>query len=244
MALREELERQGDWLFRWRSYLPLILIPILPFALRDTGNPMGYFYEVLCITISFIGLIIRCITVGYVPEGTSGRNTKGQRAEILNTTGMYSIVRHPLYLGNFIISLGLVFFIQAWWFKIITVLAFWLYYERIMFKEEEFLRKKFGDRYLEWSERTPAFLPRFKRWQKSVLPFSLKNVLKREYPGFFGMIASFTFLKTVKAILYKKRLVLSLAWSILFIIGLVVYLTLRTLKKRTKVLDAVKGIVK
>ena len=30
MALREELERSGNWLFRHRSYLPIVmLVPIL-----------------------------------------------------------------------------------------------------------------------------------------------------------------------------------------------------------------------
>ncbi|MGB8874133.1 MAG: hypothetical protein WCC75_12145, partial [Desulfobaccales bacterium] len=44
---------------------------------------------------------------GLPPRGTSGRNTQGQVAETLNTTGIYSLVRNPLYLGNFLIWLGL-----------------------------------------------------------------------------------------------------------------------------------------
>ena len=33
MALREELRKQGNWLFRWRSYLPLIMIVIVLLAM-------------------------------------------------------------------------------------------------------------------------------------------------------------------------------------------------------------------
>jgi protein-S-isoprenylcysteine O-methyltransferase Ste14 len=65
-------------------------------------------------------------------------------AEVLNTTWMYSLVRNPLYLGNFIIWLGLALFINVWWCTIIVILSFILFYERIIFAEEKFLREKFG----------------------------------------------------------------------------------------------------
>jgi len=247
MALREELEKQGCWLFRWRSYLPLFILPILLLALRNSeylekvvGEGVEDFWEGLCMAISFVGFSIRCFTVGYVPEGTSGRNKSRQKAETLNTTGMYSIVRHPLYLGNFLIVLGITSFIGVWWCPVIVILAFWLYYERMMFAEEEFLRRKFGDRYLKWAERTPAFLPKFKNWQQPSLPFSFRNVLRREYSGFFGIIASFTFLEVRKDILAEGRWELDWEWASLFFSSLAIFVTLRTLKKKTKLLE-VKG---
>ncbi|MEW6002647.1 MAG: isoprenylcysteine carboxylmethyltransferase family protein [Nitrospirota bacterium] len=244
MALKDELEKQGRWLFRWRSYLPLIIFPILLIALRESEyleRTVGDFYEDLweglCVALSFIGLAIRCIVVGYAPEGTSGRNTKKQIAKTLTTTGMYSILRHPLYLGNFFIFLGIILFTQVWWFVLISTFAFWLYYERIMLAEEVFLQKKFGDTFLEWAEKTPTFLPKFKNWQQPTLAFSLKNILKREYTGFFVIIASFTLLEIIGDIFAEGRLELDLAWMIIFIVGLITYLTLRILKKKTKILN-------
>ena len=61
--------------------------------------------------------------MGFAPRGTSGRNTLGQVAEVLNTSGMYSVVRNPLYLGNFVIWLGLALFIKVWWCILIVVLC-------------------------------------------------------------------------------------------------------------------------
>lgn len=126
-----------------------------------------------------MGLFIRCMVIGYAPRRTSGRNTDGQKAETLNTSGIYSIVRHPLYLGNFFIFIGMALFTQVPWFVLIAVLAFCLYYERIMFAEEKFLRGKFGDEYLRWADRRPAFIPSFKHYQKPALRFSFRNVLNR-----------------------------------------------------------------
>jgi protein-S-isoprenylcysteine O-methyltransferase Ste14 len=244
MALKYELESQGSWLFRWRSYLPMVILPIMLVALRNSeylervlGDFADAVWEGFCIALSFAGLGIRCIVVGYAPKGTSGRNAKEQKATVLNTTGMYSIVRHPLYLGNFVIALGITLFIQVWWFALIAILAFWLYYERIMFAEEGFLQKKFATVFFEWANKTPAFLPKWKNWQKPSLPFSFKNVLRREYSGFFAIIASFTFLEIAGDAIAEGELELNWEWGIFFITGLIVYLTLRTLKRKTHILD-------
>ena len=243
MGLREELDRQGRWLFRWRSYVPLLALPLLLIALRDSecldqyfGDTASDLYEGLCIGISLFGLTIRCITIGYVPGGTSGRNTKGQKAEILNTTGMYSVVRHPLYLGNFLITVGLTLFVQVWWFALVVILLFFLYYERIVFAEEEFLRERFGDSYLEWSDKTPAFWPRFRNWRQPSLPFSFRAVLGGESSSVFAVVASFTFLEIAGDLLVEGRLELDLAWIILFSVALVLYLVLRFLRKKTRLL--------
>lgn len=245
MALRENIERQGNWLFRWRSYLPLLTVPILFVALLKTGYIQTTFgdladaiWKIFCIAVSFLGFAVRCFTVGYVPRGTSGRNTKSQVAETLNTTGMYSIVRNPLYLANFLCVLGGVLFIEVWWLVLIVVVGFWLYYERIVFAEEEFLREKFGPVFLEWADRTPIFIPKFKNWQKPNLPFSFKTVLRREHSTLFSIVAPFTFLEIATVFFSKGKFQLKPPWIIFFSAGLTTYLVLLILKKKTKILNA------
>jgi len=244
MPLPEELERQGRWLFRRRSYLPLLLLPVLILALRDSdfvekllGDAGQSIYHGLCITISAVGLAIRCYVVGTTPKGTSGRNREAQRAESLNTTGMYSIVRHPLYVANFVIFLGIALFPGVWWFVVIFGLAFWLYYERIIFAEEEFLRGKFGEAFEKWAEKTPAFVPNFKSWKRPDLPVEFRTILQREYSGFFAIIAAFAVLKILQGIFARRRLELDLGWIVAFVAGLLIFLTLRALRKKTKIFE-------
>ena len=241
--LRSEFERSGNWLFQRRSHLPLLLLPLIVFALtrhefveRVFGESVELYWEVFCILLSGAGLLVRCLTVGWVSPGTSGRNTKGQLADSLNTEGMYSIVRHPLYLANFIVLIGLILYTQAIWLALIASLCFWLYYERIMFAEEEFLSRKFGDAYMHWAKETPTFIPHFSQWKRPEKKFSLQMVLKREYTTLLGIVIAFILLEFFGEFLSERILKFYPLWWALLAAVFTSYFVLRHLRKRTRVL--------
>ena len=242
MALREEFEQAGNWLFKWRSYLPLLMLGLVLVALRDFDYPghshsLDRAWGIFCLMISFLGLAVRIITAGSAPKGTSGRNTKGQNADSLNTTGMYSIVRHPLYLGNFLIWLGIALSLRSVWFAVITILIFWLYYERIMFAEEEYLRRKFSQEYLHWAERTPAFLPKFSQWKSPDYSLSIKAGLGNEYHGLLGITSVFAAFEMIEECIVQRRIVFEPGWIFLITFGVVAYVILLFLKKKTTILN-------
>lgn len=245
MALIEEFDKSGNWLFRWRSYLPIVLYVLAAaviFTESDTHHPLySAEFAYICLAVSLLGQLIRAITIGYTPRGTSGRNTKaGQVAEVLNTKGIYSTVRHPLYLGNFFMWLGIIMYVGNWWFTLVCCLLFWVYYERIMFAEEFFLRKKFGQVYLDWSSKTPAFWPSFSNWASAGWDFSMKNVLKREYNGFFAIFLSFALLDAMKSYVHIGFIswndIKDSFWFIALVVAFVIFMVLRSLKKYTRVL--------
>lgn len=247
--LRDEMARQGGYLFRWRSYLPLALLPMALAAIQESGALdllLGEAGEetwmLSCFGLALAGQTLRAYVVGHVPPGTSGRNTRAQRADALNTTGFYSLCRHPLYLANFIVFVGILLAMQVWWFVVIGVLAFWIYYERIMAVEEGYLHRKFGQAYAEWAARTPAFLPALGQWQRADRDFSWKMALRREPYGYFAIIAAFFFIEAVSDLLIEGDslshwLRHDMIWSLLFAFGGIAFLVLRTLKKRTSLLS-------
>lgn len=239
MALVHEFERSGNWLFKRRGWLPLfIFIPSLVYIYLSGGENLEYkpAIEISCLAVSLLGQVIRAVTVGRTPKNTSGRNTNKQVAESLNTTGIYSVVRHPLYLGNFFMWLGPVIFLRSAWIFIIFCLAYWLYYERIIFAEEQFLRNKFGESYDRWSERVPSFIPSFRSYTGSDLPFSMRNVLKREYNGFGAIFLVFALLDIARNYTLEGRLDVHPLWAILLAFGFLTWLILRILNKRTTLL--------
>ena len=243
MALQEEFEKQGLWLFTYRSILPLIILvigtilylrtEIYPetFVLEET--PYEIYYETICLLVSLFGLVIRIYTVGHSAKNTSGRNTEQQVADSINTTGIYSAVRHPLYLSNFFMWLGPAMLTGNFWFIIAFGLFYWVYYERIMFAEEQFLRKKFGTPYTDWAANVPAFIPSFKNFVKPALPFSWKKVIKKEKNGLAAVFLIFCIFDIAgELIQHTMNFNYFLIGACIF--TAVLYLILKFIKSRTK----------
>jgi protein-S-isoprenylcysteine O-methyltransferase Ste14 len=241
MALQEEFAKTGNLFFRWRSYLPLAMGLLFILALLENGNRAAVsktaaVWEFCCLGVSLAGLVCRFFTVGFVPAGTSGRNTRGQVAETLNTTGTYALVRNPLYLGNAVIWLGLSLLLASWWLTLIVLLSFVIFYERIIFAEERFLQEKFGDDFTAWAEKTPVILPRWRNWRRPALPFSWKSAINREYSTFFAIISSFTVLALLRDSSAAGTVALSGRWLTIFLVSAVIYGSIRFLKKKTRLL--------
>lgn len=190
--------------------------------------------ELIFLLVSMLGQTIRILTVGFTPKNTSGRNTvNGQIADELNVTGIYSLLRHPLYLGNFFMWLGPVLFLRSGWCVVVFGLFYWLYYERIMFAEEQFLRRKFGETYDKWSETVSSFIPLTFNYIAPKLPFSVRNVLKREYNSFVNIFVIFTLLDLFRNYFLSGRIYFTEIWIWLFAGAFVIWITVRTIHKRT-----------
>lgn len=241
MAITEHIEASGRWLFRWRGYLPLVIVVFAMIAIWQ-DEPFGArrlsqsTWEAICLLVSAIGMTIRVAAIGHAPLNTSGRNARAQRAASLNTTGVYSLVRHPLYLGNFFLMLGVVLFARALWLLWWYALSFWLYYERIMAAEESFLREQFAEAFATWSREVPAFIPRLSGWIRPELGFSLRNVLRREYNGFFAIFVSMFLMDVARNGSEHGRWVPDARWLILLGVSTAVWLVLRSLKRYTELL--------
>lgn len=239
MSLVHELEKSGNWLFRRRSWLPVFVILLAVAYLFIANRSVIYFnytWEVIAILISVAGEIIRSYTVGYVPRNTSGRNVIDQLADELNTTGIYSVVRHPLYVGNFLMWLGPIVFLRSFWCVAIFVLAYWLYYERIIFAEEQFLRRKFGEPYDTWAFRVRSVIPGFRHYVKSTLPFSFRNVLRREYNSITNLFIVFALLDMFRNLAVTGKVYLEPMYLSLLIAAAIFWAVVRYLVKRTRFL--------
>jgi len=242
MALIHSFEKSGNLLFKYRGQIPVILfilaVPVVYFT-----KPADHFWinrdilMIVSVFLSFAGILIRAISIGTTPKGTSGRNTEKQVAESLNQTGIYSIVRHPLYLGNYFIWIGIVVFTFNLYFFVIVSLLFWLYYERIMFAEERFLERKFGDAYLDWSDQVPAFIPDFRKYRKNIVGFSFISVLRREYSGLLATVFGFAFIDHLRCFFEFGLVKWDRISTYCLIITIILTIILRTVKHHTSLLD-------
>jgi len=191
---QQELARSGKALFAIRgAYLyTVIAIGVLiawctrawgPFA-TETAN-CAWFGASLGVALA--GAAVRIVTSGYAALGTSGNTKKGAVASELNTTGPYSLVRNPLYVGRILNFTGIAMLSGSWVFGALVFLLGVLIYERISIYEEEFLREKFGPAHAAWAKDVPALFPRFHGWVKPKYPFWFRRMFWRENKKIFWL---------------------------------------------------------
>ena len=244
MTIKKSLEVSGNFLFKYRGHIPLIVfilvVPIsflTPYKTYATYHGLNETILFTALFLIFSGHLIRARTVGKRTIQTSGRNRSHQVAQVLNKIGWYSLVRHPLYFGNYLIWLGLAIFLSNFWFVIILSLLFWIYYERIMFAEEVFLEEKFGGEFTNWASKTPSFFPSFKNYVPNLCPFSWRIVVKNEYPGIISSATSFLFILILKRTVFLGYFSFCSSDALILLIIVVFGMSCKLLKKFTAVFE-------
>jgi len=250
--LADEMAGSGRWLFRYRSYLPLLLLPLAAVEMAAVG-PLGFDFATqmawdgACVAVVLAGIVIRMATIGYAPPGTSGRTTGRPKARELNTTGAYSLARNPLYLGNILIYTGVLLTVGSWRLVLLAVPLFLLYYERIIAAEEEILLATFGDAFRDWAVKTPCLLPRFGAWKAPDRAFRWGKSL-REFYAVFGAASAIFLVKTsgewlrlvrggcLTSVEALKATRIDPVWGGVFAATGLMFVVLRTIKKRTRLL--------
>lgn len=145
----------GNFFFKIRSFTPIpFIIALLYFA-----NPTWISVS-LSIPFITIGELLRIWAVGYA--GGTTRATALGAARDLVTTGPYSYVRNPLYLGNLLLSLGITIFSHVPWLIPVLIIGYFIQYMPIIAVEEIYLLESCGKVYEEYQREVARFLPNFR----------------------------------------------------------------------------------
>ncbi|MEQ1687183.1 MAG: isoprenylcysteine carboxylmethyltransferase family protein [Sphingopyxis sp.] len=184
---QQEMARFGKSLFVIRGvyiYAFIIIGVVIAWVAKDWGPFADARHDQLwfwaSLGVASLGALIRVITSGHAALGTSGRVKAAAEAAELNTTGPYSLVRNPLYVGRILNYTGIAMLSGNWAYGAIVFLLSILIYERVSVYEEEFLIGKFGDAHREWAARVPMLLPRFHGWVTPKYRFWWKRMIWRE----------------------------------------------------------------
>ena len=194
---QQEMARSGQRLFFIRGtyiYTIIAISTLIAWCSRDVGPFSTALADCLWFWVSLgvasAGALVRVITSGFAALGTSGRAKVAAEASELNTTGPYSLVRNPLYVGRILNFTGLAMLSGSWVFGALVFLLAILVYERISVYEEEFLRGKFGPAHADWATSVPALLPRLTGWVNPKYPFWWKRMIWREQNKLFLLVTT------------------------------------------------------
>lgn len=79
-------------------------------------------------------------------------------ASSLQTTGIYSITRNPMYVGLALLYLGITSFAGNWWNIILFPLLILIVQEYIIRREENYLKHEFGQEYEKYKNTVRRWL--------------------------------------------------------------------------------------
>ncbi len=224
--------RIGNFLFKYRSFtpLPFILLVFIIFRPGDWGE-RNVLVNITGLLVSLVGELIRILSVGFAFSGTSGRESF-LRADNLNVSGIYSLLRNPLYFGNFLIFTGIVIVFSNPFALVLFSLFLIMQYYFVVLAEENYLRAKYGDAYETYCKRVNRIIPTFKGFRSNENPFNPKKVLFKENDSLFNLLVMY-----LLVLLYKERFFTGMVqrpwiYIVAGCILVVVYVTVKILKKR------------
>lgn len=172
----------GNFFFKIRSFTPIPFI----FALLYFAEPLWHTVVIGVLFIS-IGELLRIWAVGYAGASTRAR-TLGAARDLV-TTGPYGYVRNPLYLGNFLLSLGVCLVANVYWLIAVLVIGYFFQYLPIIAVEESYLVESCGTVYQAYRDRVPRFIPQFHPYpEPSPHDFSWTRAIKSEKRTFTAIV--------------------------------------------------------
>ena len=134
----------------YRQALGLILVAVCAaFAVT------GHWNIIIGLLIALAGQFFRIFAAGTIFKNKE-----------LASDGAYSLVRHPLYLGNILILGGFSLASGNLWVALAVLLFFLIWYPATISYEDAKLERIFGDDWRTWSEGTNAVFPNRFNWSK------------------------------------------------------------------------------
>ncbi|MDH5449518.1 MAG: isoprenylcysteine carboxylmethyltransferase family protein [Candidatus Bathyarchaeota archaeon] len=146
------------WIGIWVSPQPRFTIPFienLSVQVPFTSFPIPLLNLIVCIPFLVLGA---WFAINGVRE-TTLKVAETHRSEKIVSSGVYSVVRHPQYLGGLLAHVGISFLLSAWYSLLSTPLMVTLIF-LMSRKEEKELIREFGGEYEAYKEKVPLLIPR------------------------------------------------------------------------------------
>jgi len=224
----------GNFLFHYRNGL----FPIVYGLLFFKSYPVLADYRVAALLgflVALTGQLLRVVTIGleYIVRGGRDRQVY---AEKLVQGGVFAHCRNPLYVGNFVILLGLGIVSNSSLFFGVGIPFFAFAYWAIIAAEEDYLRNKFGKEFDDYCARVNRLVPNPSGIRQTLteVRFNWRRLITAEYGSTYIWLAAMI-LATLKNVwlnghYHAGRPIVWSLWSLLVIVTLA-YAGARFLKK-------------
>ena len=149
------------WIGIWISPQPKFTVPIIQ-NLSILIPVMNFSILLIHLIISVTFIILGAMLAIKGLKKTTLKVAETHRAEKIVTSGIYSVIRHPQYVGGLLAHVGITFLLSACYSLLVSPLMIFLVY-LISRKEEAELIKEFSKEYEDYRKKVPMLLPKFKK---------------------------------------------------------------------------------
>jgi len=143
-------------------FLGVILYALHPGWMAFLSLPLPNWFRLIMLFVAALGTSmavwgLRVLGKNWAPSLSGVRSDT-----LLVTTGPYSIVRNPIYLGLLTLILSLALVASNWLLVLPGFILCSMLYAQVR-GEEATLIDHFGDAYLDYMKRTPRLIPKLRR---------------------------------------------------------------------------------
>jgi protein-S-isoprenylcysteine O-methyltransferase Ste14 len=159
MATTAKVDRR-EWWVRSRGWISILLL--VPFAVATLLSwPFVRDHSPWHLPLEAAGWTCFLVVLGFRWWATL--YIGGRKQVTVVSEGPYSLCRDPLYLGTFLMTLAIAFYVPSLTFAAGLIVASLFYLSVTVSAEEGLLRQTFGDEYTRYCQEVPRFFPRIRR---------------------------------------------------------------------------------
>lgn len=114
--------------------------------------------KIVALTIYALGLILRYYSLVLLGNNFT-RNVEVEEEQELVSVGTYKYLRHPLYLGLFLLSISIPLYSGNMLLFVVSIVIMFKSIELRIKEEEKSMEMVIGKRYIEWKEKRYKFIP-------------------------------------------------------------------------------------
>jgi len=158
---KREISKTGDKGSIWLLTISISIGYWLSFIIASTKIGRIYHWNtffVIGAILALIGLIIRVTSILTLKQQFTYTVTKIENHELIET-GLYKKIRHPGYLGQLIIFLGISTCLSNWVSILLMIIPVLLGYHNRITVEEKFMVEQMGQKYIDYQKRTKRLIP-------------------------------------------------------------------------------------
>jgi protein-S-isoprenylcysteine O-methyltransferase Ste14 len=184
----------GRAFFKYRDFMaPVAVLAVMLLTRPGRGTGSGEYDAVMAVLgtlIASAGQALRGLVIGLAYVLRAGTNRR-IAADRLVCEGVFAHVRNPLYLGNFLIVLGLTVVWNSTWIYLTAIPFCIAAHYSLILAEEDYLRGKFGQAYVDYCSRVHRIVPELSGFRATLAKFDFdwRRVVRKDYGTVFAWVS-------------------------------------------------------